>query len=649
VQMDSLEVLLRGQGDDDIARNEFEDELWSVFFNGFLAGQDCQSRLILTSQDLPTQFGSRYKNFWAEEPLKGLNEAEQFELFQKLFQRKKKEIEPESEAAGYLKRMGNAYEGHPLVIEVIAGEILAFNGNVMVYWQRYRQEFEAIEPVIGHQKPQLKVKDRVRKSLKRLAHDVPNAYTLLCRSSVYRRLAPESFWLAMLGNLTEEEKAFALGILQLRYLAFDEGITSTGQFLLRQHNLIRSVAYELLRKTAKHSSEWQDAHHTAADMWCTAYEPEPDIPNLEKVRGYLEAFYHLVQVENWKGASEILFIRRDTFSNKDLGEQLFTWAYYREQIDLYSQLRGKLDQQCDAMCLVGLGNASNFLGHHRQAIEYSQQSLAIAREIGDRLLEGKALGNLGNAYNFLGEYQQAIEYYQQYLAFAPEIGDRLLEGKTLGNLGIAYKNLGQYEQAIEYYQQYLKIAREEIKDGYAEGRALGSLGAAYLSLKNYEQAIEYYQQWLVLARDIGDRNGQGNALGGLGNVYGSSGQYQQAIEYHQQWLVIARERGDLYGEAAALCNFGESLIKLEQYSEAQGKLQEALEIVRRNGYRSIEAALLKNLAELHHKWAKLHHKLGNRELGIKFCNQALALATELGIPLAQECQELNEKLLNEQM
>ena len=37
-----------------------------------------------------------------------------------------------------------------------------------------------------------------------------------------------------------------------------------------------------------------------------------------------------------------------------------------------------------------------------KAIEYSQLSLAIAREIKDRLGEGIALGTLGNAYLSLG-------------------------------------------------------------------------------------------------------------------------------------------------------------------------------------------------------------------------------------------------------
>jgi tetratricopeptide (TPR) repeat protein len=500
--------------------------------------------------------------------------------------------------------MSKAYEGHPLVIEVIAGEILAvpFNGNVVAYWQRYRQEFEAIEPVIGHQRLQLQVNDRVRKSLKRLAQDVPDAYTLLCRSSVYRRSVPESFWLAMLRNLTEDEKAVALGTLQFRYLIVVEGVTSAGQYLLRQHNLIRSVAYQLLEKMVKQSSEWRDAHYTAAAMWRTAYEPEPDAPNLEKVRGYLEAFHHLGQVEDWKGASEILFIRLDTPMNEELHNLLGLWCYYPEQMELYNKLLGKLDRRGGAFCLGNLGNAYNFLGDYRQALEYHQKNLAIVRELGEHSLEGRALNNLGITYHGLGEYHKAIKSLEQCLAIVGDKSDPSIED--------------------------------------IEGRALNNLGIAYNALREYHKAIESLEQCLVIVRERSDHYTEGRALINLGNAYNCLGSYDQGIESLKQSLAIVREIDDHEAEATALGNLGAPLIKLERYSEALENLQTSLKIHRAIGDHAGEADVLKNLAEL-------HQKLGHRERAVEYCDLALVIATKLGIPLLKECQELKEKLLSE--
>ena len=101
------------------------------------------------------------------------------------------------------------------------------------------------------------------------------------------------------------------------------------------------------------------------------------------------------------------------------------------------------------------------LSEPRKAIEYYEQALDIAREIGDRRGEGADLGNLGNAYSDLGEARKAIEYYEQALAIAREIGDRRGEGDDLGNLGSAYADLGEARKAIEYYEQALAICSRD--------------------------------------------------------------------------------------------------------------------------------------------------------------------------------------------
>jgi tetratricopeptide (TPR) repeat protein len=71
--------------------------------------------------------------------------------------------------------------------------------------------------------------------------------------------------------------------------------------------------------------------------------------------------------------------------------------------------------------------------------------------------KARALGNLGIAYDSLGQYERAIDFYEQHLAIAREIGDRAGEGRALGNLGNAYYNLGQYDRALEQYGQAVAL------------------------------------------------------------------------------------------------------------------------------------------------------------------------------------------------
>ncbi len=53
---------------------------------------------------------------------------------------------------------------------------------------------------------------------------------------------------------------------------------------------------------------WQRTQYRALINWLTKYQSQPNSSNLEKVKGYLEAFYHLCEVEAWEKAGKLLLI-----------------------------------------------------------------------------------------------------------------------------------------------------------------------------------------------------------------------------------------------------------------------------------------------------------------------------------------------------
>jgi tetratricopeptide (TPR) repeat protein len=57
------------------------------------------------------------------------------------------------------------------------------------------------------------------------------------------------------------------------------------------------------------------------------------------------------------------------------------------------------------MNLIYLGLCSHSLGRVEQAVEHYQRALSIAREVGDRRVEGYALGYLGRAHVTLGQME----------------------------------------------------------------------------------------------------------------------------------------------------------------------------------------------------------------------------------------------------
>jgi len=266
VQLDSLENILHGNEEE--GWSDFKDEWWVRFFQSLLAADSCESCLILTSQDLPAQIptiGTRYQNFWYCQPLSGLEEPERLRLFNKTGL----DVGTESTGKLYLERIGRAYEGHPLALRVIAGEIRnqPFNGKVLAYWNQYGREVEEVEKAIEEAKTKgitasaddkfklhrytrdlrRKVRVRLEKTFKRLQKDVRYAYILLCEASVYRCPVPEDFWLSHLEDWDrdEDQQQVALDALRDRYLV--EEVVESDRRLLRQHNLIRGVSLEHLK------------------------------------------------------------------------------------------------------------------------------------------------------------------------------------------------------------------------------------------------------------------------------------------------------------------------------------------------------------------------------------------------------------------
>ena len=97
------------------------------------------------------------------------------------------------------------------------------------------------------------VSQRLDKTFFRLQKDAINAYRLICVGAIYRCEVPESFWLKLLKSwqCDEEKQEVALQTLRDRFLVEDVGVDESGEFLLRQHNLIRSVSLEHLKKLDK--------------------------------------------------------------------------------------------------------------------------------------------------------------------------------------------------------------------------------------------------------------------------------------------------------------------------------------------------------------------------------------------------------------
>ncbi len=328
-------------------------------------------------------------------------------------------------------------------------------------------------------------------------------------------------------------------------------------------SLIHSYAYNKL-------ADRVERHKLACKYYLDIPLPEKEKrTKKEDVQPLIEAHYHACMAGEYDRATSIIF-------DYKLDVDLDRWGGYRTLVELYTGLLPKdpfedkpllREIATHSTVLGNLGIAYYSLGDARKAIEYYENALKIAQEIGDRSDEGVWLGNLGIAYRDLGDVRKAIEYYENALKIAQEIRDKLGESTEFGKLGNAYSSLGDVRKAIEYYENALKIA-QEIEDRQGECTQFGNLGVAYNDLGEVGKAIEYYEKALKIAQEIEDKRTEGIWIGNLGIAYHNLGDVGKAIDYYEKALKITQKIGDKKNEGMWLNNLGTAFQNENKYKEA---------------------------------------------------------------------------------
>ena len=110
-----------------------------------------------------------------------------------------------------------------------------------------------------------------------------------------------------------------------------------------------------------------------------------------------------------------------------------------------------------------------------QDIAEQNKRLTLAQINKNTEEKGETYYNLGRAYFLLKDVHRAIDYLEQYLSIAEEVGNRAGAGRAYRNLGYAYQSLGDSQRAIEYHNQHLRIAKE-VGHRVCEGKAFFNLG-----------------------------------------------------------------------------------------------------------------------------------------------------------------------------
>lgn len=282
-----------------------------------------------------------------------------------------------------------------------------------------------------------------------------------------------------------------------------------------------------------------------------------------------------------------------------MGQAYRGLSAYAKAKDLYEDslklFKAAKDDEGIVKALYELGWLVGYIMRdHERGERYFQDSLRIARNIGDKRGTAWALNGLGVLAHWRQHHMEAIEYYEESLQLAREIGDQIRIAGALNNLGLVKKELGEYDEARHRFEESLEIFRA-IGNRAGMTSPLTNLGDLFGKLGQHDDAREYYTEALVIHKEIGNRAGIAGTLSGLGSLARLQGEYEEARQRFVESLMISKEIDYRTGIAMSLEDLALVARYQGNYTEAKQRLQEILAIARGMGDRHEIADALLNL------------------------------------------------------
>lgn len=249
----------------------------------------------------------------------------------------------------------------------------------------------------------------------------------------------------------------------------------------------------------------------------------------------------------------------------------------REAMELARELG---DRVSESRALMQLGNASSRLGDLPAAEEAYLQCLEVSRELDDLNGMASSLNNLATTYSQRAEYATARRYLEEALELRRRQQNLSLLAGTLSNLGSALLGLNELAAARDAWQESLEL-RRKLGDQYGTALTLNNLGAAHTGLGETAAALACWEECLRITREKGLQLLLSAVLNNLGSAARDRGDYAAALDdYYRPSLEIGRSINHQYGVADCLCNMAYTYLALGETAAAETHLQEALQIAR---------------------------------------------------------------------
>jgi predicted ATPase len=174
--------------------------------------------------------------------------------------------------------------------------------------------------------------------------------------------------------------------------------------------------------------------------------------------------------------------------------------------------------------LNGAGALAGDAGDFAAAKVHFEESLALARDLGEHYRAAFVEGNLGTLALFASDYEEAIRRYEGATAYARSVGNVRGLSLSLQNLGIAHAGAGQHGRAVELLTESVELARRTDDTAHL-GSALRTLARLLLDDAGGDAgpALGLMHEAMEISRELRDRPGLSECFDTLARVAGRHG------------------------------------------------------------------------------------------------------------------------------
>lgn len=285
---------------------------------------------------------------------------------------------------------------------------------------------------------------------------------------------------------------------------------------------------------------------------------------------------------------------------------------YRSAVSVYQSLAPSTGL---VNALVGLGLVERMRGNLESALDYTNEALRFAQELGDEHQSAKLLNTFGNLHRFMGRMSEAVTSFEQSIEIRERLGDRQGLAICLMNLGRLRGDLGDSRSGLEALDRARELF-QAIGDQRGQLLTLGNLGQLHLNLGDFARARELFEQYLGDARRLGAPRVIGDALTCLGMVILETEEPEAADELFRESLEFVNRAGDRPGEVRVHVQRARVQGRLRHFDEA---LRMCAEI--REQAQAMEDA--ESLADTLRVAAETHRVRGDLEEALELAQSSL--------------------------